>query len=709
MQPKQGLLIAENSTISDDQLNKIIRRNESIEDYYHIEREVFARGKFACVRRVKHRQTGRQYAAKIMKRRRLRHGDVTDEILHEIRVLLSAADSDRIVRLYEVFETRLDFTLILELAEGGELQKVLDDEESIDERQCRRLIRQIIEGIRYLHQKHIAHLDIKPQNILLTDALPNADVKLCDFGISRMIEDHCEVREIMGTVDYMPPEILQYEPISLASDLWSLGIVTYVLLSGHSPFGGDDKQQTYSNITSSDLEFPDKLFSHITDDAKNFIRKLLNRDPKKRLNCDECLQHPWLLLDNNNMCETSSINDLKHTIDSNNQTSDLDDEEEDDDKHSDDDDDDDDDEDLAMAKSRSTSDSKSSSMTLSSISSLEDPLDHHHHHHHQQQQPLEQQNVVEKDSLLPSSNCDSGLGENICDTMLTNDDITKANNNKMDSCQNVQIDNNVTNQAIESMNSGQSSNDNVVDDDKENQIPPQPEQNLLSPFIMNTKYHHKRLSSDIFPDRKSIIAIVSNSLQSTSKKSTSESSMSSSSSTTISGDRTSRTLLVNVQNQQMMMMMSSKQENSVNSIINNDHSPPSTPSKKFYLSIDDYDINDDDNNHWKRRYSNLRSLSMERLNTSPLHNDDVYDNHISTIPLATVETHSITTSATMDSLFTKKINDNNTNPSLFQHHHQQTAMMTTTKTTIIHQTSLPMIKISTNNNNDVDDDDGYSF
>ncbi|KAH7639909.1 serine/threonine-protein kinase-like protein [Dermatophagoides farinae] len=597
MQPKQGLLIAENSTISDDQLNKIIRRNESIEDYYHIEREVFARGKFACVRRVKHRQTGRQYAAKIMKRRRLRHGDVTDEILHEIRVLLSAADSDRIVRLYEVFETRLDFTLILELAEGGELQKVLDDEESIDERQCRRLIRQIIEGIRYLHQKHIAHLDIKPQNILLTDALPNGDVKLCDFGISRMIEDHCEVREIMGTVDYMPPEILQYEPISLASDLWSLGIVTYVLLSGHSPFGGDDKQQTYSNITSSDLEFPDKLFSHITDDAKNFIRKLLNRDPKKRLNCDECLQHPWLLLDNNNI-------------------------------------------------------------------SLEDPLDHHHHHHQQQQQqPLEQQNVVEKDSLLPSSNCDSGLGENICDTMLTNDDITKANNNKMDSCQNVQIDNNVTNQAIESMNSGQSSNDNVVDDDKENQIPPQPEQNLLSPFIMNTKYHHKRLSSDIFPDRKSIIAIVSNSLQSTSKKSTSESSMSSSSSTTISGDRTSRTLLVNVQNQQMMMMMSSKQENSVNSIINNDHSPPSTPSKKFYLSIDDYDINDDDNNHWKRRYSNLRSLSMERLNTSPLHNDDVYDNHISTIPLATVETHSITTSATMDSLFTKKINDNNTNPS----------------------------------------------
>mgnify|MGYP000144336484 CR=1 FL=1 len=72
-------------------------------------------GKFACVRRVKHRQNGRQYAAKIMKRRRLRHGDVTDEILHEIRVLLSVADSERIVRLYEVYETRLDFTLVLEL------------------------------------------------------------------------------------------------------------------------------------------------------------------------------------------------------------------------------------------------------------------------------------------------------------------------------------------------------------------------------------------------------------------------------------------------------------------------------------------------------------------------------------------------------------------------------------------------------------------
>nr|XP_027199733.1 death-associated protein kinase related-like [Dermatophagoides pteronyssinus] len=688
MQPKQGLLQAENSCISDEQLNQIIRRNESIEDYYHIEREVFARGKFACVRRVKHRQNGRQYAAKIMKRRRLRHGDVTDEILHEIRVLLSVADSERIVRLYEVYETRLDFTLVLELAEGGELQKVLDDEESIQEKQCRRLIRQIIEGVQYLHQKRIAHLDIKPQNILLTDALPDGHVKLCDFGISRMIEDHCEVREIMGTVDYMPPEILQYEPISLASDMWSLGIVTYVLLSGHSPFGGDDKQQTYSNITSSDLEFPDKLFGHISDDAKNFIRKLLNRDPKKRLNCEECLKHPWLSsVDNNNMVdETLSIDNLKHiTNDLNNQTSDLDDddEEDDDEKHSDNDDENM----IVVAKSCPTSESKSSSMTLSSICSLDDQLD---------PQQQRQNDDLYKDSLLPSSNCDSGLGENICDTMLMT--TTAVNNDKMDSCQNLKQQITIE---LSTTNSGQHSNDNNNDDDnKENQKPEQPKQNLSIPMIMtNTKYNHKRLSSDIFPDRKSIIAIVSNSLQTTSKKSTSESSMSSSSlsssstKTTISGDRPSRTLLVNVHNQ-MMMMTTDKQQNNSNSIIN-DHSPPSTPSKKFYLSIDDYDnINNDNVDQWKRSpYSNIRSLSMERLNTTPsLHDDNDDINHISTIPLATIETHSITTASTMDSLFAKKINDNNNdNPSLFQHHHQ-TAMMT--KTTIIHHqtTTSPMMK-----------------
>ena len=124
-------------------------------------------------------------------------------------------------------------------------------------------------------------------------------MKLCDFGISRLIQEKVDICEIMGTVDYMrkavvcctgqlkshigliaAPEILRYEPISLASDIWSIGIVAYVLLSGHSPFGGNDKVETYSNITSAPLEFPDRIFRDVSEQAKDFIRRCLVRKPK---------------------------------------------------------------------------------------------------------------------------------------------------------------------------------------------------------------------------------------------------------------------------------------------------------------------------------------------------------------------------------------------------------------------------------------------
>ncbi|UXI22601.1 hypothetical protein NH340_JMT08544 [Sarcoptes scabiei] len=220
---KRGLLIESNSGITDQQLNELIHQTEQITDHYDLDKDYFARGKFAHVRRIKHKKTGLHYAAKTIKKRRLRVGDVTDEIKHEIRVLISSENCPYIVKLQEVYETKTDFTLVLELAEGGELQQILDEHDTIDEYQCQKLIREIIVGIDFLHRKRIAHLDIKN-----------------DF----------EIREIMGTTDYMPPEILQYDPITTAADMWSIGIVTYVLLSGHSPFGDDDKVQTYSNITS---------------------------------------------------------------------------------------------------------------------------------------------------------------------------------------------------------------------------------------------------------------------------------------------------------------------------------------------------------------------------------------------------------------------------------------------------------------------------
>jgi len=247
--------------------------------------------------------------------------DVVQEILHEIRVLLISSPCNRIIQLFSVFETSNEYVLILELASGGELQQVLDMDEYLTEEASRHVVRQVLEGISFLHDHSIAHLDIKPQNILLTGpltqssiSLPSSspdsssstsssptltpchfcDIKICDFGVSRVISHGYDLREILGTPDYVAPEILNYDPISLATDMWSMGCLSYVVLSGCSPFGGEDKQETLSNITSAPLDFDDAHFDSVSELALDFIRKLIVREPKLRLTAKEALDHDWI-------------------------------------------------------------------------------------------------------------------------------------------------------------------------------------------------------------------------------------------------------------------------------------------------------------------------------------------------------------------------------------------------------------------------------
>lgn len=284
---REGLL-----SISSKLLGNLVRQ-DPIADTYDVEEKPFARGKFAAVRRASHRATGVSYAAKFIKKRR-RATDITKEIYHEIAVLLQCESSGRVVRLHEVYETTFDMVLILELAAGGELQRILEGDECLGELEAKRAMRQILEGLAYLHERNIAHLDLKPQNLLLTVENSCEDIKLCDFGISRVLEKGVEVREILGTTDYVAPEVLSYEPITLATDIWSIGVLAYVLLTGYSPFGAADKQQTFLNISKCALSFDADLFEDISSTAIDFITTALVVDPRKRPTVQQLLDHPWI-------------------------------------------------------------------------------------------------------------------------------------------------------------------------------------------------------------------------------------------------------------------------------------------------------------------------------------------------------------------------------------------------------------------------------
>lgn len=271
-------------------------KQQKVEDLYEIGEELGS-GQFAIVKKCKEISTGMEYAAKFIKKRQSRvsrRGVRREEIEREVNIL-QQVQHPNIVTLHDVYENRTDVVLILELVSGGELFDFLAQKESLSEEEATRFIKQILDGVNYLHSKKIAHFDLKPENIMLLDKnIPIPHIKLIDFGLAHKIEDGVEFKNIFGTPEFVAPEIINYEPLGLPADLWSIGVITYILLSGASPFLGDTKQETLANITAVSYEFDEEFFSHTSDLAKDFIRKLLVKDTRKRLSIREALSHPWI-------------------------------------------------------------------------------------------------------------------------------------------------------------------------------------------------------------------------------------------------------------------------------------------------------------------------------------------------------------------------------------------------------------------------------
>ncbi|XP_063202596.1 death-associated protein kinase 2 isoform X3 [Chroicocephalus ridibundus] len=271
-------------------------KQQKVEDVYEIGEELGS-GQFAIVKKCREKSTGVEYAAKFIKKRQSRasrRGVRREEIEREVNILQQILHAN-IIKLHDIYENKTDVVLILELVSGGELFDFLAQKESLSEEEATRFIKQILDGVNYLHSKKIAHFDLKPENIMLLDKnIPIPHIKLIDFGLAHKIEEGVEFKNIFGTPEFVAPEIVNYEPLGLAADMWSIGVITYILLSGASPFLGETKQETLANITAVNYEFDEEFFSNTSDLAKDFIQKLLVKDTRKRLTIQEALSHPWI-------------------------------------------------------------------------------------------------------------------------------------------------------------------------------------------------------------------------------------------------------------------------------------------------------------------------------------------------------------------------------------------------------------------------------
>ncbi|NXY70301.1 DAPK3 kinase, partial [Glareola pratincola] len=288
--------------------NMALFKQQKVEDVYEIGEELGS-GQFAIVKKCREKSTGVEYAAKFIKKRQSRasrRGVRREEIEREVNILQQILHAN-IIKLHDIYENKTDVVLILELVSGGELFDFLAQKESLSEEEATRFIKQILDGVNYLHSKKIAHFDLKPENIMLLDKnIPIPHIKLIDFGLAHKIEEGVEFKNIFGTPEFVAPEIVNYEPLGLAADMWYVfyfffyRLLYYYFfpicsqLSGASPFLGETKQETLANITAVNYEFDEEFFSNTSDLAKDFIQKLLVKDTRKRLTIQEALSHPWI-------------------------------------------------------------------------------------------------------------------------------------------------------------------------------------------------------------------------------------------------------------------------------------------------------------------------------------------------------------------------------------------------------------------------------
>lgn len=229
-------------------------------------------------------------AAKVIKARSQKEKEV---VKNEIQVM-NNLDHASLIQLYAAFESRNDIILVLEYVGGGELfDRIIDENYTLMELDAVVFIRQICEGLQHMHKMYILHLDLKPENILCVNRVTNK-IKIIDFGLARIYKPREKLRVNFGTPEFLAPEVINYDFVSFNTDMWSLGVITYMLLSSLCPFLGDDENETLNNILACKWNFEEQEFVDTSEEAKDFITKLLVVNKSWRMGAAEALRHPWL-------------------------------------------------------------------------------------------------------------------------------------------------------------------------------------------------------------------------------------------------------------------------------------------------------------------------------------------------------------------------------------------------------------------------------
>ena len=271
---------------------KIATGYTNLSDIYDI-KEKLGSGKFGLIKLGINKKTNKKVAIKIMSKSNMANDDL--ELVRTEIEILKICQHPNIIQLYDVFENINYFYIIMEYCSGGDLFSYLEKRNfRLPENQACKFMHKMCAAIYYIHQYGIAHRDLKPENVLMTSKDENADLRILDFGLSKIIGPDEKCTEPYGTLSYVAPEVLLDIPYGKEVDLWSLGVIAYLMLSGSLPFDDRESEEEIARKTvSEDPPYKGSIWKKISDEAKDFIKKLLVKNPEKRMNVKEALQHEW--------------------------------------------------------------------------------------------------------------------------------------------------------------------------------------------------------------------------------------------------------------------------------------------------------------------------------------------------------------------------------------------------------------------------------
>ncbi|ETW06233.1 CAMK/CAMK1 protein kinase, variant 1 [Aphanomyces invadans] len=248
-------------------------------------------GTFSVVKEGIQKATGKKFAIKCIKKSGLSQEDL--DALHEEIDILKKMEHPNIMTLFEVYTEAQYYYLVTEFMEGGELFDRIVEKTFYTEKEARDLVQVLLGAIKYCHDQNVVHRDLKPENLLLTSKDDDAYIKIGDFGFAKQ-DMKAGLTTACGTPGYVAPEILKGESYGKSVDIWSIGVITFILLCGYPPFHDENQKRLFTAIKLGQYKFDSPYWDDVSADAKDFISKMLIVNPAERFTADQLLQHVWV-------------------------------------------------------------------------------------------------------------------------------------------------------------------------------------------------------------------------------------------------------------------------------------------------------------------------------------------------------------------------------------------------------------------------------